>query len=92
MLEFEGKPLEELTLEDTMEFEKVLLKRMLVAGSMSENVQAQLQMFLNQVRMHKAEKVGELQENSRADKDNLHEPLQIGEIDEIKQESSDDSK
>ena len=92
MLKHEGKSLEEMTLEDTIEFEKVLLKRSLSTGMMSENVQHQIQMFLEQVRMHKAEKVGELQSNSLANKEKIDEPLQIGEIDEIEQESSDDTE
>ena len=45
MLEYEGKALDSLSLEDTIEFEKVVLKRLRSAGMMSEQVQNQLQMY-----------------------------------------------
>lgn len=92
MLTFNEKPLEELTLEETIEFEKLILKRMQAAAGMSENVQFQLHNFYNTIKMHKAEKVAELQANSNKDKDKLVAPLIIGDIDEIEQESSSDSE
>jgi len=89
MLEYEGKPLDGLSLEDTIEFEKVALKRLTGAGMMSEHIQNQMQMFLDEIRMHKSEMIGKLQYDNLTVKDKVEETLSIGEIDEVEQQSSD---
>jgi len=81
MLEYEGKPLDTLSLEDTIEFEKVLLKRLLSAGMMSEQVQDQLQMYVEEIRIHKSEMIAHLQFDNVTTKDKVETTLNIGDID-----------
>jgi tellurite resistance protein len=81
MLEYEGKPLEVLSLEDTIEFEKVVLKRLRGAGMMSEHVQNQLQMYVDEIRIHKSEKIAELQFDNATTKQKVETTLNIGDID-----------
>jgi len=81
MLEYEGKPLDTLSLEDTIEFEKVLLKRLRSAGMMSEQVQDQLQMYVEEIRMHKSEMIAHLQFDNATTKDKVEATLNIGDID-----------
>lgn len=81
MLEYEGKPLDTLSLEDTIEFEKVLLKRLRSAGMMSEQVQDQLQMYVEEIRIHKSEMIAHLQFDNATTKDKVETTLNIGDID-----------
>jgi hypothetical protein len=81
MLEYEGKPLEVLSLEDTIEFEKVVLKRLRGAGMMSEHVQNQLQMYVDEIRIHKSEKIAELQFDHATTKHKVETTLNIGDVD-----------
>lgn len=59
MIEHEGKPLEELNLEETFELEKVLLKRMQQAhiAGVNEQIQNQIHFFLELVQERKHELV-----------------------------------
>lgn len=90
-LTFNDKPLEQLSLEETIEFEKQLLKRVVGANraDMSQNIIDQLMGFVEQVRMHKKEKVGEMRANSMRPKakeiveEKIDEGLIIGEIEPI---------
>ena len=57
MIQHEGKPLEELNVEETFEFEKVLLRRMQQASiaGMGDHIINQIQFYIELARMHKAE-------------------------------------
>ena len=81
MLEYEGKALDSLSLEDTIEFEKVVLKRLRSAGMMSEQVQNQLQMYVEEIRVHKSEMIAHLQFDNATTKDKVEKTLNIGDID-----------
>tara|TARA_B110000091_G_scaffold48353_1_gene53050 strand:- start:36 stop:305 length:270 start_codon:yes stop_codon:yes gene_type:complete len=81
MLEYEGKALDSLSLEDTIEFEKVVLKRLRSAGMMSEQVQDQLQMYVEEIRVHKSEMIAHLQFDNATTKDKVEKTLNIGDID-----------
>ena len=81
MLEYEGKALGSLSLEDTIEFEKVVLKRLRSAGMMSEQVQDQLQMYVEEIRVHKSEMIAHLQFDNATTKDKVEKTLNIGDID-----------
>lgn len=86
MLEYEGKPLHELDLEESLEFEKSLHKKILAASSaqMSHSLVEQMQGFLEQVRAHKTKVLGQMIEG----KDSSG-ALNIG---EIESESSDNTE
>lgn len=83
MLKYKDKDLEDLGLEETIEFEKSLLKKVLAANTagMSDQIIDQLNGFLSIVRMHKQEKIGQLIQ-SHMPKDNFDDngSLIIGEI------------
>lgn len=55
MIEYEGKPLEELNLMETVEFEKQMLKKILAASKaqMGEGLLDQINMFIELIRDHK---------------------------------------
>ena len=55
MINFEGKPLEQLSFQETIEFEKMMLKKVLSASrtGMSEEVVDQLNLFVDLIREHK---------------------------------------
>ena len=57
MLEFQGKPLEILTLHETYEYEKQLLERLSQASraQMSNLILGQINMYIQMVREHKVE-------------------------------------
>ncbi len=89
MLKFQDKPLEDLTMEESIEFEKIVLKRVLAASNagMSDSIIDQLNNFLNEIRFHKQEKIAEFVESSKKQNSNDNEQgLLIG---EEKQQSSD---
>ncbi len=89
MLKFQDKPLEDLTMEESIEFEKMVLKRVLAASNagMSDSIIDQLNNFLNEIRFHKQEKIAEFVESSKKQNSNDNEQgLLIG---EEKQQSSD---
>tara|TARA_B110000238_G_scaffold146913_1_gene158386 strand:+ start:448 stop:717 length:270 start_codon:yes stop_codon:yes gene_type:complete len=81
MLEYEGKALDSLSLEETIEFEKVVLKRLRSSGMMSEQVQDQLQMYVEEIRVHKSEMIAHLQFDNATTKDKVEKTLNIGDID-----------
>lgn len=56
-LQYQGKPVEQLDYEETVEFEKELLKRLLAADrhGMSEHILQQLQNYLDYVKIIQAE-------------------------------------
>jgi uncharacterized protein YjgD (DUF1641 family) len=96
MLNFNDKPLEQLSLEETIEFEKQLLKKVVGAGraEMSQGIIDQLMNFVQIVRAHKQEKIAEVRENSIKKKpkeavEDQDEGLNIG---EIEQTSPDDTE
>ena len=90
MLKFNDKPLEQLSMEESIEFEKMVLKKVLAANSagMSHIVIEQLNNYLAIIRSHKQEKINQYVSDA-TDKDNSkHEGgLEIG---EIESEQSDD--
>jgi hypothetical protein len=55
MIDFQGKPLEQLTLEETIEFEKQMLKKVLAASKaqMSGPILDQINLFIDLIRDHK---------------------------------------
>ena len=55
MIEHEGKPLEELNMMETIEFEKQMLKKVLAASKaqMGEGLIDQINMFIEIIRDHK---------------------------------------
>ena len=55
MIDYEGKPLEELNLMETAEFEKQMLKKVLAASKaqMGEGLLDQINMFIELIRDHK---------------------------------------
>ena len=57
MIEYEGKPLEELDLKETIEFEKQMLKKVLAASKaqMGEPLLDQINMFISLIRDHKTQ-------------------------------------
>ena len=81
MLEYEGKALDSLSLEDTIEFEKLVLKRLMGSAMMSEQVQNQLSMYVEEIRMHKADMVAHLRFDNSTTKEKVGQTLNIGDID-----------
>jgi len=80
MIEHEGKPLEELTLEETIEFEKAMLKKVLAASKaqMSGGILDQINLFIDLIRDHKTQLAQkELYDKNEKDRGNV---LNIGEI------------
>ena len=57
MINYEGKPLEELDLKETIEFEKQMLKKVLAASraQMGEPLLDQINMFISLIRDHKTQ-------------------------------------
>lgn len=55
MIDYKGKPLEQLTLEETIEFEKQMLKKVLAASKaqMSGGILDQINLFIDLIRDHK---------------------------------------
>tara|TARA_B100000886_G_C20225462_1_gene408268 strand:- start:265 stop:534 length:270 start_codon:yes stop_codon:yes gene_type:complete len=55
MIQYKGKDLEQLTLEETIEFEKQMLKKVLSASKaqMSGQIIDQLNLFINLIKDHK---------------------------------------
>ena len=55
MIQYQGKDLEQLTLEETIEFEKQMLKKVLAASKsqMSGPIIDQLNLFINLIKDHK---------------------------------------
>ena len=55
MIQYKGKDLEQLTLEETIEFEKQMLKKVLSASKaqMSGPIIDQLNLFINLIKDHK---------------------------------------
>ena len=55
MIQYKGKDLEQLTLEETIEFEKQMLKKVLSASKaqMSGPIIDQLNLFINLIKGHK---------------------------------------
>lgn len=55
MINYEGKPLEQLTFQETIEFEKQMLKKVVAAGrtNMSDEILNQLNLFVDLIRDHK---------------------------------------
>jgi len=58
-LKWRDKPLHTLDYEETTEFEKEMLKRLLSVNSagMSDQIIQQLQAYIDQIRFHKAEQL-----------------------------------
>jgi hypothetical protein len=54
-LQYKGKTLESLTIEEVYEFEKELLDKTIAVQSMGGGIQAQLYGYINLVRMQKQE-------------------------------------
>ena len=80
MIEHEGKPLEDLTLEETIEFEKIMLRKVLAASKaqMSDPIVGQINLFIDLIRDHKTQ-LAQRELYKRSDKDT--KPfLNIGEI------------
>lgn len=80
MIDYEGKPLEELTLEETIEFEKQMLKKVLAASKaqMSGGILDQINLFIDLIRDHKTQIAQkELYDKNEKDRGNV---LNIGEI------------
>ena len=55
MIEYEGKPLEELNMSEAIEFEKQMLKRVLSASksNMGDGLVEQINLFIELIRDHK---------------------------------------
>lgn len=53
--QYKGKSLEQMNIEEVFEFEKELLKKTIVARSMSESIQTQINNYINLLRMRKQE-------------------------------------
>tara|TARA_R110002074_G_scaffold302344_2_gene473590 strand:- start:250 stop:519 length:270 start_codon:yes stop_codon:yes gene_type:complete len=81
MLEYEGKPLDTLSLEETIEFEKIILKRLMGSAMMSQQVQDQLSMYVEEVKIHKADMVAHMRFDNSTTKDKVENTLNIGDID-----------
>lgn len=94
MLQYQDKDLSELTLEETIEFEKQMLKRVLGAdrAGMSPNIIDQINGFLQQIRNHKQQKVnqyvGKALPKDYTDKE-AQESLDIGEIESQQSDGAD---
>ena len=90
MLKFNDKSLEELSMEESIEFEKMVLKKVLAANSsgMSSQVIDQLNNYLSIIRAHKQEKINQYV----SDATEKNEPKYEGGLDigEIESEQSDD--
>ena len=92
MLSFQGKPLEQLSMEESIEFEKEILKKLLAAdrAGMSQGIIGQLQQYLEIVRAHKKEKIaGYVQSSIKVDgrKEN-EDGLIIGEDEQVQSDDT----
>ena len=89
-MKYQGKNLEELTLEETFEFEKELMRKSVTIhlATQNEKVMEQFNMYLDMVRMHKRDLIE--REKFGIDKPDYkdHESKIIG---EDEQEQSNDS-
>lgn len=96
MLNFNDKPLGQLSLEETIEFEKQLLKKVVGASkaNMSQEIIDQLMNFVAEVRAHKAEGITDLRSgktNRKKQETEIEEDVDEGLIvGEIEQTQSDD--
>ena len=81
MIDYEGKPLDELTLEETIEFEKAMLKRVLAASKaqMSGDLINQINLFIDLIRDHKTQ-ISQKALYKQGEKDD-GDVLTIGEVD-----------
>lgn len=91
MINYKEKPLEQLSLEETIEFEKEMRKKSLAAArnGMSEMVIDQLNVYLGLIMEHKRACL-HVRGMDGAKEDGV--VLTLGEWDEDEQELSDDSK
>ena len=83
MLKFNDKSLEDLSMEESIEFEKQVLKKVLAANSagMSQSVIDQLNNYVAIIRMHKQEKINDYVSDAVEKNEHKHEGgLEIGEI------------
>lgn len=82
MLNFNGKPLEELDYEECVEFEKQLLKKLLAAdrAGMSLGLINQLQSFVDTVRMYKKDATAKQNIGLNGKQEDQADVLDIGEI------------
>ena len=98
MLNFNDKPLGQLSLEETIEFEKQLLKKVVGASkaNMSQEIIDQLMNFVAEVRAHKTEGIADLRSgkakaNRKKQETEIEEDVDEGLIiGEIEQTQSDD--
>ena len=91
MINYKEKPLEQLTLEETIEFEKEMRKKALAAArnGMSEMIVDQLNVYLSLITEHKRACM-HIRSMDGAKEDGV--VLTLGEWDEDEQELSDDSE
>jgi|TARA_B110000908_G_scaffold171148_1_gene232901 hypothetical protein len=82
MIDYEGKQLEDLSMEETIEFEKQMLKRVLAASKagMSEGLIDQINLFIALIRDHKTQ-ISQTAIYKLQNKDEDGSVLDIGEID-----------
>jgi hypothetical protein len=83
MIDYKGKELEELTMEETIEFEKEMLKKVLAASKagMSEQLIDQIQLFITLIRDHKTQ-ISQTAIYKLQNPDGDGSVLTIGEVDE----------
>ena len=83
MISYQGKELEELTMEEAVEFEKEMLKKVLSAAKsgMSESMIDQIQMFITLIRDHKTQ-ISQTAIYKLQNPDGDGTVLTIGEVDE----------
>ena len=81
MLRYKDKDLQDLGLEETIEFEKDVLKKVLAANTaqMSETIIDQLNGYLAHIRVHKQEQIGKLIDANKPKQQNQGGSLLIGE-------------
>lgn len=80
MIDYQGKPLEQLNMGETIEFEKQMLKKVLAASKaqMGEGLVEQINMFIELIRDHKRQ----LSQSAMAKQNEKEDGtvLEIGEI------------
>lgn len=86
-LQYNNKPLASLDLEEVLEYEKSVHKKILAAdrSDMSQSIVEQMQGFLALIRLHKDKCINEFVESNNNDDGVLN-------IGEIEQESTDDTE
>jgi len=84
MIDYQGKELEALTMEETIEFEKEMLKKVLAASKagMSERLIDQIQLFIGLIRDHKTQ-ISQTAIYKLQNPDEDGSVLTIGEVDEL---------